>query len=95
MEACRLWEGNYNVRSGFFRMPKGMQVPMHHHPYWVQVLVMSGKMEVQADGEDARTIAAGWYYLVEPGETHTETAVEDTLLLVVSEEEREEFRLRP
>ena len=95
MEACRLWEGNYNVRSGFFRMPKGMQVPMHHHPYWVQVLVMSGKMEVQADGEDARTIAAGGYYFFEPGETHTETAVEDTLLLVVSEEEREEFRLRP
>jgi quercetin dioxygenase-like cupin family protein len=56
---------------------------------------MSGKMEVKADGEEARTIAAGGYYFVEPGETHTETAVEDTMLLVVSEEEREEFRLRP
>uniref|UniRef100_B8HYR7 Cupin 2 conserved barrel domain protein n=1 Tax=Cyanothece sp. (strain PCC 7425 / ATCC 29141) TaxID=395961 RepID=B8HYR7_CYAP4 len=95
MEACRLWEGDYNVRSGFFRMPKGMQVPMHHHPYWVQVFVMSGKLEVEAEGEEAHPIAAGGYYFVEPGESHVETAVEDTLLLVVSEEEREELRLRP
>lgn len=92
MEACRLWEGSHNVRSGFFRMPTGMQIPRHHHPYWVQVLVMRGAMEVQAEGEAARTIAAGGYYFVEPGETHVETAVEDTLLLVVSEEERAEMR---
>ena len=95
MEACRLWEGDHNVRSGFFRMPRGMQVPMHHHPYWVQVLVMSGTMEVQEHGQEARTIAAGGYYFVEPGETHVETALEDTLLLVVSEEEREELRRAP
>lgn len=80
------------MRSGFFRMPTGMQIPMHHHRYWVQVLVMSGAMEVQADGESARTITTGGYYFVEPGETHVKTGVEDTLLLVVSEEEREEVR---
>ncbi|WP_058499279.1 cupin domain-containing protein [Legionella gratiana] len=92
MEACRLWEGNYNVRSGFFRMPKGMQIPIHHHDYWVQVFVMHGKMEVQAQGDDVHVITEGGYYFVEPGETHTETALEETLLLVVSEEERKDFR---
>jgi len=95
MEACRLWEGKYNVRSGFFRMPEGMQVLMHYHPYWVQVLVMSGKLEVKVEGEDTQTIVAGGYYFVEPGEMHIETAVEDTLLFVVSEEEREELRFSP
>jgi len=95
MEACRLWEGKYDVRSGLFRMPKGMEIPNHHHPYWVQVFVMAGKMEVKAEGEDTHTIVAGGYYFVEPGETHIETAVEDTLLLVVSEEEREEMRQKP
>ncbi len=95
MEACRLWEGKYDVRSGIFRMPKGMRVPMHHHPYWVQVLVMSGKMEVKEAAGETHTIEAGGYYFVEPGETHVETAIEDTLLLVVSEEEREEMRQRP
>ncbi|MBI1323200.1 DUF4437 domain-containing protein [bacterium] len=92
MEACRLWEGKHNVRAGLFRMPKEMQVPMHHHPYWVQVYVVSGKMEVRAEGCEAQMIDAGGYYFVEPGETHVETAVEDTLLLVISEEEREEMR---
>lgn len=95
MEACRLWEGDHNVRSGFFRMPQDMQIPRHHHPYWVQVFVMSGAIEVQADGDAARTVTAGGFYFVEPGETHVETAVADTLLLVVSEEERAEMRRGP
>ena len=56
---------------------------------------MSGKLEVKAEGDDSRTIAAGSYYFVEPGETHEETAVEDTVLLVVSEEEREALRRGP
>jgi hypothetical protein len=29
---------------------------------------------------------------VEPGDTHSETALEDTLLLVICEEDRPEFR---
>ena len=92
VEKCLLWEGKHNVRSGFFRMPKGMQIPTHHHAYWVQVFVMSGKMQVEAVGSEAQSIAAGEYYFVEPGETHVETALEDTQLLVVAEEDREALR---
>ena len=92
VEKCLLWEGKYNVRSGFFRMPKGLEIPAHHHAYWVQVLVLSGKMQIEAVGSKAQTIEAGEYYFVEPGETHIETALEDTHLLVVAEEDREVLR---
>ena len=95
VEKCLLWEGKHNVRSGFFRMPQGMQIPTHHHAYWVQVFVMRGKMQVEAVGSEAQVIAAGEYYFVEPGETHVETALEDTQLLVVAEEDREALRQQP
>ncbi len=62
VEKCLLWEGKYNVRSGFFRMPKGLEIPAHHHAYWVQILVLSGKMQVEAVGSKAQTIEAGEYY---------------------------------
>lgn len=95
MEACPLWEGKYNVRAGFFRMPQGMQISQHRHDTWVQVLVLSGKMQVEAVGAEAQTLTTGEYYFVEPGETHVETALEDTLALVVAEEDRDSFRQKP
>jgi quercetin dioxygenase-like cupin family protein len=92
MQACRLWEGNYNVESGLYRMPRGMTIPSHHHAYWCQVFVVSGTMEVQAEAEEPHLIATGGCYFVEPGDTHRETAVEESLLLVICEEDRPEFR---
>jgi len=92
MQACRLWEGNYNVESGLYRLPEGMTIPTHHHPAWCQVFVIDGKMEVQAEADEPHIIAAGGYYFVEPGDTHRESAVEDTVLLVICEEDRPEFR---
>jgi quercetin dioxygenase-like cupin family protein len=56
------------------------------------VFVVKGTMEVQADAEEPHTIATGGCYFVEPGDTHRETAVEDSLLLVICEEDRPEFR---
>ena len=92
MQACRLWEGNYNVESGLYRMPEGMTIPSHHHAHWCQVFVVRGTMEVQADLEEPCIIAAGGWYFVEPGDTHRETAVEDSVLLVICEEDRPEYR---
>jgi len=92
LETCSLWEGKYNVRAVFLRAPKGLQTPPHHHAYWVSILVISGKLHVEAVGAEAHTVAASEYYFVEPGETHVETALEDTLLLVVKEEDREALR---
>jgi hypothetical protein len=59
MQACRLWEGNYNVESALYQMPKGMTIPSHHHAHWCQVFVVSGTMEVQADAEEQHIITAG------------------------------------
>jgi quercetin dioxygenase-like cupin family protein len=59
------------------------------------VFVVSGAMRVQADGDEPHTIDAGGYYFVEPGDTHTETALVDTQLLVICEEDRPEFRRQP
>lgn len=91
MQACRLWEGAHNVKSGLFHMPQGMTVPTHHHSGWCQIYVVSGRMEVQLVGGEPQTIDAGGAYFVEPGDTHRETAVVDTLLLTVCEEDRPEF----
>ena len=92
MQACRLWEGDHNVESGLYRLPAGLTMPSHHHPYWRQVFVVQGTMDVQAGGEEPHTIPAGGFYFVEPGDTHRETAVEDSLLLVICEEDRPAFR---
>jgi quercetin dioxygenase-like cupin family protein len=92
MEACRLWEGDYNVESGLYRLPEGMTIPRHHHAFWCQVFVVVGAMRVREEGRGEHTIATGGCYFVEPGDTHTETALEDTLLLVICEEDRLELR---
>jgi hypothetical protein len=52
-------------------------------------------MQVQAEGGPAHNFDAAGYYFVEPGDTHTETAVVDTLLLVTCEEDRPDLRRQP
>jgi quercetin dioxygenase-like cupin family protein len=91
MEKSIIWEGGLNIRSAFFRMPKGMSIPEHTHPKWVQVMVIEGEMEVQSDEDGTVRIEAGGCYFVEPGDTHQETAVQDTLVLVTQDEDRPEF----
>ncbi|MFZ9951284.1 MAG: cupin domain-containing protein [Vulcanococcus sp.] len=92
IEACRLWEGDHNVEAGLYRLPQGLTIPCHRHLHWCQVFVVRGVMQVLVDGEDPHTIDAGGYYFVEPGDTHTETALTDSLLLVTCEEDRPSFR---
>ena len=91
MDKSIVWEGDYDVRSALFRMPKGMGIPTHTHPKWVQVMVLEGEMEVETEQDGKITIAAGGCYFVEAGDTHKETALEDTLVLVTQGEDRPEF----
>lgn len=91
MEKSIVWEGDFNLRSAFFRMPKGMAIPQHTHPLWVQVMVVEGAMEVETEQDGVVRIDAGGCYFVEPGDTHRETAVEDTLVLVTQAEDRPGF----
>ena len=91
MDKSIAWEGDYDTRSAFFRMPKGMSIPRHTHPKWVQVMVVEGTIEIETEEDGKIRIGAGGCYFVEPGDTHMETAIEDTLVLVTQGEDRAEF----
>ncbi|HLF31703.1 MAG TPA: cupin domain-containing protein [Xanthomonadales bacterium] len=70
---------------GKYRSSKGVQFTRHTHTDWVVVTVLSGKVEVSRhNGADIRVYNPGDSYLVEPGETHTETSLEDTEVVVVN-----------
>ncbi len=91
MDKSVVWEGDYGTRSAFFRMPAGMKIPTHTHPKWVQVMVVEGAMEVETAEDGKVRIEAGGCYFVEAGDTHTETAITDSLVLVTQGEDRPEF----
>lgn len=91
MEKSVVWEGGYDTRSAFFRMPKGMRIPKHTHPRWVQVMVVEGAIEIESDDDGKVRIDAGGCHFVEAGDTHKERAIEDTLVLVAQGEDRPEF----
>jgi len=86
MEKCPVFEGD-GMRSGFFRMASGCQIPKHHHSSWVQVAVISGRMRVEQDGNPVRIVSAGGVYFVSPGEDHVETAEVETIVLVTQGED--------
>ena len=88
MEKSPVFEGDYDVRSAYFRMPAGCGVPPHDHSKWVQVAVLAGRMQVEQEGRPAHVVGAGECYFVMAGETHVETALDDTLLLVTQGEDR-------
>ncbi len=91
MEKSVIWEGDFDVRSAFFRLPEGMSTPKHTHPKWVQVMILDGEMEVESGPDGRVRIATGGCYFVEPGDTHKETAVRNTLVLVTQGEDSPKF----
>ena len=91
MSKSIVWEGDYDTRSAFFQMPKGMSVPLHTHPKWVQVMVVEGVMEVESDDDGTVRIEAGGCYFVEAGDSHKETAIEDSIVLVTQGDYRPDF----
>jgi len=92
VKECPLWEGGHDVYAGYFRLPKGLQFPKHYHKRWVSIYVMSGALRVKVADAEAMTMTAGDYYFVEPGDPHIEAALEDTVALVVTAENREDVR---
>jgi len=85
METCTLWEGGHGTCAGLYRMPAGMRIDRHLHSRWVQVFVVEGAMRVDDDDGGVHAVEAGGYYFVEPGESHVETALRDTVVLVVED----------
>jgi quercetin dioxygenase-like cupin family protein len=91
MARSTVWEGDYDTRSAFFKLPKGMCIPSHTHPKWVQVMVVEGEMEIESEEDGKVQVCAGGCYFIEAGDTHRETATTDTLVLVTQGEDRAEF----
>ena len=87
VQECCLWQTE-DLYAGLFKLPKGFQFPHHSHGKWVQIYVLAGKIRVDMDGQEPRSISAGEYYFVEPGEPHVETVEEDLHAYVVTAENR-------
>ena len=67
------------------KLSKGLQAMPHRHADWVVVTVISGAVKVtQNNGSEECVFEAGDTYLVEPGDVHTETAMEDTQVVVIA-----------
>ena len=70
---------------GKYSMSKGVQFAPHRHKDWVAVTVISGKLQVsQRPHGETCIYLPGESYLVEPGDVHTETALEETVVVVVN-----------
>ncbi len=77
------WGNGLVVRSAFYRMSAGMQLPPHSHRGWVQVTVLKGEIEYEAKDRSKRRITAGSSYFVTPDEEHYESAPgAETVLLI-------------
>ncbi len=86
-QRCLVWEGQYGMYSALFRMPKGGAFDQHTHQTWLQTVVLEGQLKVETDKDGTRFINPGECYIIEPDEPHTESAVEDSLVLITRPEE--------
>ena len=77
---CTLWDGGYGVHTAIVKMYKGMDLGTHKHETWVQVFILSGSMYCS---RGKLTCVAGDHYFVEPGESHTEVALEDSEVMII------------
>ena len=67
------------------QLDKGWQFVPHRHTDWLVITVLSGMLQVtQSNGQDVCIYEAGDTYLVEPGDLHTETALEETYVVVIT-----------
>ncbi len=90
-QRCLVWEGKHGLYSALFRMPKGGTFAKHTHPSWIQTVVLDGQLKVETEKDGTRFVRSGECYIIEPGEVHTESSVEDSLVLITQPEYREEF----
>lgn len=91
MDKRVLWEGGFDIRSAIYRMPAGMVTQEHQHDEWVQVMVIEGEMKVEPVGRDAVHVRDGGVYVLEPGDSHTETAVTDSLVFITQLDEHPRY----
>lgn len=82
MDKMVLWNDGFDIQASLFRMTEGMVINRHTHQHWVQVVVLEGEMQVESEKDGAVRIPEGGCYLLEPGDTHSETAIRESVVLV-------------
>lgn len=88
MDKAVIFEGNYGVRSAFFRLAEGQIIERHTHTKWVQVFVIRGVIRVDQEHADVIDVGSGAAYFLNPYYPHTETVLEEALVLVTQGEDR-------
>ncbi len=84
----------YNDQSMLchFRMKKGAEIPLHHHPAAQNGYVVSGKIEFKTgDGTETFLAAAGSGYAFGPDEPHGANVLEDAEVIEVFSPMRPEY----
>ncbi|MGV9797444.1 cupin domain-containing protein [Mycobacterium sp. NPDC003449] len=87
-DECDLWNGA-DTYSELIRMDVGYSFEKHIHRSDVRIFVVAGVIELNVNGK-SNLLKANDFYVVEAGDQHTETAVEDkTVILVNAGESRD------
>lgn len=81
MQSATLWNDGQDIATRIYRVPKGLHFERHRHFVFVQLFIVSGKYRIHEDGVGERVLEAGDIVFVQPGDVHTETALEDTVIL--------------
>ena len=69
---------------GYFRISKGFQFTPHRHKGWLIITILKGALRVETLGHEDQVFEGGDTYLYEPGQVHTETAVQDNTVVLVT-----------
>ncbi|MFO1467565.1 MAG: cupin domain-containing protein [Steroidobacteraceae bacterium] len=70
---------------GCARFDKGLQLVHGPHAVWVLFVVLKGRIQLQSPAQECRVYDAGSSFFLEPGTSHTETALDDgTVVLAVT-----------
>ena len=70
-------DGETGSHLALLRYQPGAIVPLHHHPGYEQILVLSGQQ-----GDDRGTYAAGTLVVNPPGSQHRVTSAEGCVVLI-------------
>ena len=74
---CELWRGGENACTTAYKFAKGVSFPAHHHPGWEQLVVVSGRWQI-----DDRVLEPGDVAITAPNQAHEERALEDTVVII-------------
>ena len=93
IDRCKLWYDGHDVSFSLVNMPSSYELSLHRHDSWVAVFVVDGTMTVRSRDGDERTVGAGDFYFVRPGEEHVETSIDQTQVLIIKAEPNVQYQI--